>query len=71
VIHEIGHQTLEMILVLSAEQVAGVPNARQSQRRHTALRFASRMCPTGGLKGESEAASLATQNGRRGKNPGS
>jgi hypothetical protein len=34
VIHEVGHQLLEQILVLSAEQVARRQDSGQSQRRH-------------------------------------
>ena len=60
VIHEIGHQTLEEILRLSAEQVAGARPPGKAEAI-SAPRIAVGTHPTGGPEGEGEAAPPATQ----------
>ena len=65
VIHEIGHQMLEQILVLSAEQVAGArtPGKASGDVRHHGSQPGC--CPTGGSQSKSETTPVAPQDRRR------
>jgi hypothetical protein len=58
VIHEIGHQMLEQILVLSAEQVAGGRTRGKASGEVRHLRIAAWLRPTRGPQDESEKPRL-------------
>ena len=65
VIHEIGHQTLEQILVLSAEQVAGTRTPGKASGEIRYHGWQSGPGTTGRSQAASEATASPAQNGRR------
>ena len=65
VISSIGRKTIETILTLSAEQVAGRADAGQDQRGHPLARFAEWPGRAGRPPAEGEAPAASSQAGRR------